>query len=188
MTRRSLVLLLPALVWGCASRRRDRGDGATERKEPQEVIRIKPHHFIDIITSYGRGEKLEPHPYGHAVHIVAREILRDRDTSLIMELGADDICRPCAHNIDGTCDDVIDTSYRPKAPRRKQEWNLLIDRRWCERLGLLPGDHLTARQFCERTRDRAGDITDIYREIPAQMTAERAKALQAGVERFLSGR
>jgi hypothetical protein len=152
------------------------------------VIRVKPHHFVDIITSYGRGEQFEPHPYGHAVHIVAEKVLRQRDITLVMELGADDICGPCKYNVNGACGDVIDTSYRPSAPRSKQEWNLLIDRRWCERLALSPGDRLSAREFCERLRDRAGDITDIYREIPAEMTAERAKALQAGVGRFLSGR
>jgi hypothetical protein len=187
MTRRSLFLL-PAFVWGCVAGRRNHGGGASEREGQQEVIRIKPHHFVDIVTSYGRGEKFEPHPYGHAVHTVARELLRNRARILVMELGADDICGPCIHNINGVCDDVIDTSYRPTASPRKQEWNLLIDQRWCKRLELPPGDRLAARQLCERIRDRAGDITDIYREIPSEMTAERARGLQAGIGRFLSGR
>jgi hypothetical protein len=185
MTRRSLFLL-PAFVWGCASSG-NRGHGTDKEGKQREVVRVKPHHFIDIITSYGRGERFEPHPYGHAVHTVAKRILNHRDTMLVIEPGADDICGPCIHNINGVCDDVIDTSYRPNAPSRKQEWNLLIDKRWCERLSLSPGDCLTARQFCERLRDRAGDITDIYREIPAEMTAERARALQTGIRRFLSG-
>lgn len=186
MIRLSLVLL-PVLVWGCASSNGSRVDPSDRSMGEPEGIRIKPHHFIDIITSYGRGEKFEPHPYGHAVHAVAERMLSNRDVTLAIELGADDICRPCKHNVGGVCDDVIDTSYRPQAPPRKQEWNLLIDQRWCKRLGLSQGDRLTARQFCERLHDRAGNITDIYREMPVEMTAERAKALQAGVRRFLSG-
>ncbi len=151
-----------------------------------DPIRIKPHHFVDIITGLGAGQTtFEPHPYGHAVHIVAERLIQDRDVLLQMELGADDICGPCIHNIDGRCNDTIDTSYRPAAPASKQEWNLLIDRRWCERLGLQQGDTMSAREFVERLRDRAGDITDIYREIPADLTADRARKLTQGIEAYL---
>ena len=45
-----------------------------------DVIRIKPHHFIDIIAAIGRGQTVfEAHPYGHAVHTVAHRVLDDRD-------------------------------------------------------------------------------------------------------------
>jgi len=150
------------------------------------VIRVKPHHFIDIITSVGAGQtKFEPHPYGHAVHTVARRVLRNRDSMLQMDLGADDICAPCKHNVNGLCDDTIDTSFRPKAPTSKREFNLLIDQRWCQRLGLKPGERLTARQFCERLRASTGDLTGIYLEEPAERTASRSRNLAAGIETFL---
>jgi hypothetical protein len=150
------------------------------------MIRIKPHHFIDIVRDFGRGQTtFEPHPYGHAVHSVAQAILDDPDVVLQMELGADDICAPCIHNIDGLCDDTIDTSFRPEAPSSKREWNLLIDRRWCERLGLGQGDRLTARQFCQRLAERMGDITGIYREVPPERTAARARDVAAGIQSFL---
>jgi len=150
-----------------------------------DIIRIKPHHFVDIITAFGEGRPFEPHPYGHAVHTVAGRILADPDVALEMELGADDICAPCVHNIAGVCDDTIDTSYRPEAPSSKRQWNLLLDRRWCERLGLSPQQRLTARDLCRLLRDSAGDITDIYREIPPDRTAQRAARLAAGIDRFL---
>lgn len=154
-----------------------------------DIIRVKPHHFIDIITSFGGGqETFKPHPYGHAVHTVAEAVLSDRDALLEMDLGADDICRPCKHNINGLCDDAIDTSFRPNAPSSKREYNLMIDERWCKRLGLRQGDRLTARAFCERVLDRAGDITDIYRENPPERTAERMTKLKEGIRKFLEPR
>jgi len=152
----------------------------------KDVIRIKPHHFVDIITSFSAVDlTFKSSPYGHAVHIVSERVLQARDIVLEMELGADDICAPCKHNINGLCDDTIDTSFRPKAPSSKREWNLIIDKRWCERLKLQQGDRLTAREFCELLRDNTDDITDIYREIPAELTAERARKLKAGIEKFL---
>jgi len=151
-----------------------------------DIIRIKPHHFIDIVTAFGDGvDAPPPHPFGHAVHTVTARVLADRDILLEMELGADDICAPCDHNIDGLCDDTIDTSFRPQAPASKREWNLIIDHRWCARLGLDQGDRLTAREFCGRLREKAGDITDIYREIPGGMTAERQRKLEKGIAEFL---
>jgi len=151
-----------------------------------DAIRIKPHHFVDIVSALGRGETtFEPHPYGHDVHGVGARLLDDRDVVLEIELGADDICRPCVHNVDGLCDDTIDISFRPKAPRSKREYNLLLDERWCRCLGLEQGQRLTARELCRLLRDRAGDITDVYRENPADRTAKRARDLRAGIEAYL---
>jgi hypothetical protein len=152
----------------------------------EDMITIKPHHFVDIITAIGDGRtEFQPHPYGHALHIVAEQILGNRDVCLRIELGADDICLPCRHNVDGLCDDTIDTSFRPKAPKSKRQYNLLIDRRWSERLGVQQDDQLTARELCLSIRDCAGDIRDVYRELPADRTAERQAKLQEGVARFL---
>ena len=88
----------------------------------QSTISIKLHHFVDIITSFGTGNRIfKPHPYGHAVHIVSEKIDNNQEVYLKIELGIDDICRPCAHNVAGFCDDTIDTSYRPSAPSSKEE-------------------------------------------------------------------
>jgi hypothetical protein len=152
----------------------------------ENLIRIKPHHFIDIVTAYGDGRDApEPHPLGHAVHLVTARVLENRDILLEMELGADDICQPCTKNADGLCQDSIDTSFRPEAPSSKREWNLIIDRRWCERLEIAQDDRMTARDFCLRLRERADDITDIYREIPTHMTADRQRKMEIGVQKFL---
>ncbi len=102
-----------------------------------------------------------------------------------MELGADDICHPCLHNIDGVCDDSIDTSFRPDAPSSKREYNLLLDERWGGKLGLAQGDRLTASDFCQRLESLLDDISDVYREIPRERTEQRAVDLRAGVRWFL---
>ena len=151
-----------------------------------DVILIKPHHLVDIIRALG-GERIafEPHPYGHNVHGVAKKLLENRDAVLQMELGTDEICEPCIHNVNGACNDVIDTSFRPQAPRSKQEWNLTIDRRWCKALCLADGDRITARQFCERLRQQIDRMTDISREVPPERVATRREEIRRGIERYL---
>ena len=162
---------------------------STDPDRPEAgIVRIKPHHFVDILTAFGDGRKeFRAHPYGHALHLVAERILSADDTPLLIDLGADDICRPCRHNLDGLCDDIIDVSFRPGAPESKSEYNLIIDRRWCERLGLEPGERITAQELSRRILDRAGDLTPIYCETPAGRTAERAAKLFKGVKQFLNG-
>jgi len=150
------------------------------------MIAIKPHHFVDIITAFwDESTDFHPHPYGHAVHSVSKSIIEDRNIGLRIELGADDICTPCLHNINGMCDDTIDISFRPAAPKSKREYNLIIDQRWCERLGIKQDDQMTAKELCLRIRDIAGNITDIYRETPSARTAERQAKLQKGITKFL---
>jgi hypothetical protein len=151
-----------------------------------DAIPIKPHHFIDIIRDYGAGVRtFKPHPYGHLVHVVAERVTADPDVLLVMELGADAICEPCVHNIDGLCDDTIDTSQRPKAPTSKRKYNLLLDERWCERLGLKEGDRLTAREFCRRLIDLPGDFTSTYAEEPEDDTAARERDVRTGAAQLL---
>jgi hypothetical protein len=150
------------------------------------MIIIKPHHFIDILRALGdEPTEVTPHPYGHDVHTVAAKILGDRDVILQMELGADDICKPCIHNVHGVCDDTIDTSFRPQAPQSKQAWNLLLDQRWCEVLGLADGDRLTATQFSELVRQNLDSMPSIYQEIPPDRVADRARKIRDGIEKFL---
>ena len=152
----------------------------------QNLIRIKPHHFVDIITSFGGGQRtFEPSPHGHAVHTVSERILSDRAVTLELVLGMDDICAPCRNNQGGVCVDTIDISYRPLAPSSKGAWNERIDLRWFERLGLKEGDQLTSSEFCRIVRERFGDIYEIYREIPRDMTAERERKLMKGISFYL---
>ena len=151
------------------------------------TIRIKPHHFIDIITSFAVDKVLlEPHPYGHNVYSVSKKILTDRNVVLEIELHDDDICSPCIHNINGICDDTIDTANRPQAPTLKREWNLLIDNRWCERLKIKHGDKISALKFCELINENTNNILEIYKEVNKEHTVNRELNLRKGLKKYLA--
>jgi hypothetical protein len=155
----------------------------------EQTIALKPHHFVDILASFGEGMRtFQPHPYGHALHIISEQLLCNQNVILEIELGSDDICEPCNHNINGCCDDIIDISYRPSAPSSKREWNLLIDRRWCERIRGKQGDRFGARELVEQIQNYMGDITDIYREIPNDMTDKKTDKLIKGIHFFLKSK
>ncbi|MGF1822734.1 hypothetical protein [Vibrio splendidus] len=153
------------------------------------MISIKPHHLVDIIISFHEECVIpEPHSYRHDVHTVTQEVIRNPDTLLFMELGADDICVPCIHNKEGQCQDVIDITFRPTAPSSKREYNSLIDERWLNHLDLKEGDTITARDFCLLLLDRASDITPIYIENPKEKIEQKQTRLCKGIETFLANR
>ena len=153
----------------------------------RNLIRIKPHHFIDVITSFSAKELvIKPHNYQHGVHSITKEIIENRDLILEIELDADDICKPCIHNIEGICDDTLDISIRPKVPSLKREWNLILDKRWCERLNLEQGERITALDFCILLKDNSNNFLEIYEENDKENTVKREINLKIGLQKYLA--
>ncbi len=150
-------------------------------------IKIKPHHFIDIITSFSADKLLlKPHYYKHEVHSVSKAILENRDLVLQIDLGADNICKPCLHNIEGICDDTLDISNRPKVPSLKREWNLILDKRWCKRLKLEQGDRIAVLDFCERLKNGSNNLLEIYKENNKENTFQREINLKKGLQNYIT--
>jgi hypothetical protein len=147
----------------------------------QTAVQIKPHHFLDIIRDFGAGMTFAPHVYGHAVHTVAEKVLSDRNIALQLVLGCDDICRPCINNEEGRCIDSVD--HPPFTS--KEEWNRTIDTRISEKLGLEEGTEIAASEFCRITREKIGDLYDIWREVPRGYTDLRRQNLMKGISMYL---
>ncbi len=113
----------------------------------ERLLKLRPHHFLDILTSCGNGEKVEPHPYGHALHIIAPMVLEHPGLTVTFVAAADDICAPCKHlRSDGTCDDVLSQLSPPPS---KQEYNDDLDRRLFAYLHMRSGTATTVHTFFE---------------------------------------
>jgi hypothetical protein len=150
------------------------------------VIKIKPHHFIDIITSFSADRViLKPHYYYHNVHSISKKILENRNALLEIDFGDDDICKPCIHNINGICDDMLDISNRPKVPPLKREWNLILDKRWCKRLKIDQGTIISVLEFCELLEEGSNNLLEIYKENKREHTIEREIHLKKGLKKYL---
>ena len=151
------------------------------------MIKIKPHHFVDIITSFSADRViLKPHHYNHSVHSISKKILENRSSILEIELDADDICQPCIHNIDGICDDILNISNRPKVPPLKREWNLILDKRWCKRLKIEQGEIISVLEFCKLLNEGSNNLVDIYKENNLENTIKRELNLKKGLRKYLT--
>jgi hypothetical protein len=154
----------------------------------ENEILIKPHHFVDILAAFGEGQlSYSPHPYGHALHVAARRILEQRDAQLHLTTEADAICAPCRYNRDGRCADAMPTRYAgfPRVPSGKQEWNSLIDTRWCRELEIRPGDTFPAAELCRRVWAIRRRLPRIYCELPRRLVSDLRQRLGKGITLFL---
>jgi len=142
------------------------------------VIKLRPHHLLDIITHYGHGEAFEPHPYGHAVHTVAQQVLSDLDMQVQFIVGNDQICVPCVHlQPDGLCDDVL---HQLDQPISKQVYNDDLDRRLFTYLGLAPGVVMTVREFLGVVNEKVPGIEAICTH-PKRSRDRRLEGLTRGL-------
>jgi hypothetical protein len=120
---------------------------------------LRPHHLLDILCDYGHGISYQPHPYGHALHTVAAQVLSNLDLQISFVIAADAICQPCRHlHPDGRCDDVL--SQLPDSPS-KQVYNDALDRRLWAYLNLDKGQATTMREFCQRVSQNLPGIEKI---------------------------
>lgn len=143
-------------------------------------MRARPHHLIDIVTQIGAGTEFRPHAYGHAVHVVAEQVLADPEVLVTLVVAADDICEPCVHLVDGRCDDIL-RQFTP--PLAKQDYNDDLDRRLLEFLGLTEGQTLTFRDYLAVIRADFTGIEDVCTH-PGEDPTSRRNKLNLGLRAF----
>ena len=145
------------------------------------TIELRPHHLLDIVRDYGHGIQRQPHEYGHALHIVAKEVLEQVDQEVVFVIAADAICQPCRHlRSDGSCDDVL---HQLAEPVSKQSYNDDLDRRLWPYLGLDKGNRMTVRQFLMRVDQHLPGIETLCTH-PGEDQAYRRVGLQEGLKRL----
>ncbi|MEN6545460.1 MAG: DUF1284 domain-containing protein [Armatimonadia bacterium] len=143
-------------------------------------MRARPHHLIDIITQYGAGSPFEPCSYGHAVHTVAAEVIANPDVLIEFGIGADDICAPCVHLVNGRCDDLI-RCFDP--PVSKHEYNDDLDQRVLRFLGMQEGEVMTFRQYTQVLRGHLDGLAELCSH-PGEEPQEKHQKLAQGLEKL----
>jgi hypothetical protein len=145
------------------------------------MLKLRPHHLLDIVTDYGHGREFQPHPYGHAVHLVANAVLADLELEVQFVVGADDICRPCKHHQpDGQCDDVVGGVSPPLS---KQKYNDAQDRKLLACFGFPEGTVMTARQYFQIVNRNVPGLEKLCTH-PGESSHDRLKGLEQGLRKL----
>ena len=125
-----------------------------------KVIKLRPHHLIDIFKHIGNGRDLsKPHPYGHAQHFIVREILDNPELKVKFVCENDDICKPCRYlNTNNLCCDVL-SQLTP--PISKQLYNDKLDKSLFKMFRIRPGHKVIVRKFLEIILSQISDIVPL---------------------------
>lgn len=135
-------------------------------------MKLRIHHFYDIIRDFGKGKSITPHAYGHSYHKVADTLQVQPEKSIEIVLGCDDVCTGCTFLVDSHCIDII--NHRQDFSR-KEKFNNYLDKRIMKICKIKPGEHYTALELCEKATPYIDRIEWIYNGNKPVHTADRKK-------------
>lgn len=144
-------------------------------------MKLRPHHILDILRTFGNGIEIRPHPYGHNLHKVAEIILNNLETEITLVNSADEICIPCKHlGKDGLCLDVLaqlDTSPS------KQKYNDQLDAELFTYFKLKEGSVITLREYLNLIKKDIPRLTGISTH-PKEDPEFRASGLRNAINKL----
>lgn len=145
-------------------------------------MKLRIHHFFDIVRDFGSGKTFSPHPYQHAYHLVAREIWANPHLPLDLVVSADAVCNGCIHLVDSSCDDVI--THRTDF-RSKEAFNNHLDHRIMKICGLQTSVCYTPEDLCRYAGKYIENMDYIYEGNDEAHTRERKNNVIKGLELYV---
>jgi hypothetical protein len=149
------------------------------------IIKIRPHHFFDVIKLYGKGiDHFVPDKYyHHDFYKIANEIVGNDQLELFLTVGADDICGPCKYQgINKKCEDTISHIVGIGS---KDRWNEIIDRRIIEKTRIGDERKIAAKEYCRILLDHIEMVYRVWEEESEGQKITRYEAFLNGAKKYL---
>lgn len=149
-----------------------------------DSIKIKPHHFMDIIKLYGAGieEFVPDEKMGHDFYRVANLIVNSSNIELNLTIEADDICKPCKMCNDNICIDKLEHIEKFDS---KDAYNKTLDIRLINILKLDIDKIYSAKELCEIMLENHHHIFNVWIEESSMITQKRHDMFLAGAYKYL---
>lgn len=123
------------------------------------MIRLRPHHLIDIIRNIGHERPVEPHPFGHAQHLITRMLLDGSNHEIMLVGYADDLCAPCQHlNDAGLCEHSLP---QLEVSVSKQKYNDALDNRLFHFFDMESGSVISLGSFLVMIQSRFEEVVPL---------------------------
>jgi len=145
-------------------------------------MRLRIHHFFDIIRDLGNNKEFVRHSYMHSYHFVAGKIIEDPYVELEMIIGADAVCKECIHLRDSRCDDII--THRSDF-NGKEDFNNYLDSRIMNICNIREYDILTPAGLCLLSDKYTDNIFYIYQGNDHDHTLKRKYSVINGIRRYM---
>ncbi len=144
-------------------------------------MKIRIHHFYDIIRDFGSGKNITPHSSLHAYHKVAEQIRENPNIEFEIVIESDAVCTGCIHLEKSICDDTI--SHR-KDFTLKEEFNNYLDRRIVDICGIRLSEKYSLKMLCEIAHKYIANIEFIYEGNDTEHTKLRKENVIRGLKYY----
>jgi hypothetical protein len=146
------------------------------------MLRLRPHHILDIVRNIGNTRPVTPHEYGHLVHTITEIIIRDPNLLCELVVSNDDICTPCRMlTKEGQCEDIL---AQLEEPVSKQEYNDELDRRLLALLSIEQGTTMKLTDYLSLVITSFDAVVSICTH-PKEDRETRKNGLRNGIEMLL---
>ena len=108
------------------------------------MIKIRPHHLLDIIRDFGNEVKRETHPWGASLASVTQIILSNIDQEIEFVMGVDSICTTCSKLNGHICEAQINNELLMR------DYNDRIDQALFSALKIVPNTKLPVVEFLRK--------------------------------------
>ena len=143
------------------------------------MLKLRPHHILDIIRNIGNGSDISPHEYGHLLHSVTESLIYDIDQECQLVVENDDICGPCIHlDENNKCDDILNQTDEKLL---KQEYNDQLDTKILSYLEISPMSVIKISEFLKIVSSDLESIVKICTH-PKEDMESRRSGLKNGVK------
>jgi hypothetical protein len=144
-------------------------------------MKLRIHHFYDIIRDFGIDKPILPHPYGHAYHTIAEEIHQNSNIPIQLVISCDSICKGCNQLKNNSCVDII--SHRNDYSW-KEEFNNHIDNQIIKLCALNLNTIYTPITLCEFASIYIAKMEQIYFGNDINHTQNRKRNFIAGLKYY----
>lgn len=144
------------------------------------IVKMRIHHFFDIVRAMGCGCVFDPKNYGHKMGDLAKRLCHEYD-SLKIEIvkECDDICPGCIFFRGGHCIDKID---HRKDFDSKEKFNDHVDNKIIKTLSLKVGEIYSIDLLLGMTDKYVEEIDMIYAGNDDWHNEERKEKVKRGAE------
>jgi hypothetical protein len=145
-------------------------------------MRLRIHHFFDIIRDFGAGKEFQPHPYLHSYHKIANIILKQPLIKIEIVTESDSVCVGCIKLKGKRCTDII--THR-KDFKGKEEFNNYLDIRIMDICEIEENSVTTPASLIKASEKYITNIHFIYSGNDKEHTEMRKTNVMKGVEFYV---
>lgn len=106
-----------------------------------KIIKIRPHHLLDILRDSGNQVKRSSHPYGASLKEIANDLLSDIDQNIRLVSRVDSICLTCSMLKENIC------SARLNDDLLMRDYNDDLDDKLFDVMEITPESNIVVRDF-----------------------------------------